>query len=467
MGFRDTILDLTSAPWLRTGDAEKYLYTIGLAIDCLAEKANQATKLHMPGLGDPSAIPYQGNDRLLVQGPAETTAEYLNRLVNFTAAWAKAGSSLAVIEQVQAYLSNTQQLPITAHPLPEMCIVSSNATIAKWDTLYNGSTQGEVPTHLQVTPTNWDWDGLYNHWWCWLILFVYPVAAGPSGSAASVTSTGGSGAPVIALINGATNANPTAISTISALGFNSSDLVVISDVAGNTGANGTHTITVIDDLHFSIPVDTSAGGAYTGGGEALDFQAITSGFATLTGLSGMTAANLYDFISVSGAASFGNNGVFQIVEVLSPTSVMIANAAAVASDANNGAIVWSVSHYPFIGPGSVWGAPNAEWGDITRSWGLSCIPQLITTIRNLVKRWKGSNAYYPDLIVAFDGHDGSPGAMFSPYSAAGSGNPDGTWQTGIKVVNGVVVPSRVTQNQFDAFCQGTGLAVQCSVENVN
>lgn len=66
-------------------------------------------------------------------------------------------------------------------------------------------------------------------------------------------------------ITGASNANPTVITSV---GHNLTTgvKVTISGVGGNTGANGTFDVTVIDSNTFSIAVDTSLGSAYTSGG---------------------------------------------------------------------------------------------------------------------------------------------------------------------------------------------------------
>lgn len=47
-------------------------------------------------------------------------------------------------------------------------------------------------------------------------------------------------------------------------------------------------------------------------------------------------------LKMSGAANAPNDGTFPIVAFLSPTTLVIANAAAVAPDANSGSIVWQV-----------------------------------------------------------------------------------------------------------------------------
>ena len=76
-------------------------------------------------------------------------------------------------------------------------------------------------------------------------------------------------------------------------------------------------------------------------GAAASITTVVSGIATVTGLTGMTAQSIGNFLTVSGAASAGNNGTFLIVTYLSATSVEISNASAVASDGNNGSISWT------------------------------------------------------------------------------------------------------------------------------
>ena len=65
-------------------------------------------------------------------------------------------------------------------------------------------------------------------------------------------------------ITGATNASPIVI-TSAAHGLTTGTLVTISGVLGNTAANGTFTVTVIDPNTFSLQGSTG-NGAYTSGG---------------------------------------------------------------------------------------------------------------------------------------------------------------------------------------------------------
>lgn len=191
---------------------------------------------------------------------------------------------------------------------------------------------------------------------------------------------------------------------------------------------------------------------------------VTSGFANLGNLSGITADNLQQYITITGAASSGNNGTFQITTVTDSADIIIANPSAVFPDANSGAISWSIAKYPYIGPAPVWGSPDFVWGAGT--WGVNCSHLVIESIRAILQRWKSAATYYPNIIISFGGGDGTAGNEFSPLSGLGTGNPDGTWGGPGKLVSGVWVPARQTVNPFTAFCDGTGIAVDCYEKNI-
>ncbi len=67
----------------------------------------------------------------------------------------------------------------------------------------------------------------------------------------------------------------------------------------------------------------------------------TNGTAVITGLTGMTPNSTLHYLVISAAGSGGNNGTFQIVQYLSPNSVVIANPAAVAPDAGGANMHWT------------------------------------------------------------------------------------------------------------------------------
>lgn len=186
--FRDQFYSIPVPPWLRTGNGEKYLYVLERMRDCLCEKAFQAMTIRLPGVGDPSNIPFLAFDRNLVQGPAETDEQFIERLIGAFEAWAEAGAARAVLEQLQAYLSNLQ--PGVPATLPLLTIVGSKTTTVPsyvtWNQLYQGDAQGAPPTLTTVSPGNFNWDSQNLPWRRWLILpmALVPVA-GLSGSSAT------------------------------------------------------------------------------------------------------------------------------------------------------------------------------------------------------------------------------------------------------------------------------------------
>lgn len=70
-------------------------------------------------------------------------------------------------------------------------------------------------------------------------------------------------------IKSITKTNPVVIQTTKPHGFAALDSATISGVAGMTGINGlSGAVTVIDSTHFSLPIDATGFGTYTGGGIA-------------------------------------------------------------------------------------------------------------------------------------------------------------------------------------------------------
>lgn len=398
--IRDTQTDPT---YLQGYNGVRYMYTMRLMSDLLLEKLNQGMRAHMPGEQvDPSVIPFQAADRLIVQGPAETPQAFVARLQKAIHSWSRAGSRVAIMEQVQAFLQETNTAAVLQ--FPEIAIVSGNSSETIWDVIYNRTAIGAPPAHTRVAPSNWNWDGTYRRWWAWMILYDHLVATGQSGTAAT---------------------------------FNA--------LAGTLGLG--HNV-----LGVWIPSGTT-----TSDGP----------FVTITGLSGITNDNILQWITFSNVASPGNAQTVQISSVISSTSCTVAMPSHVIADANNGSIHWSISKYQYIVPGPAWGTPAFLWGDISRSIGLTLTAQYVQSIRKILALWKKADTYYQSIIFSFDGADGSPGAMFSPLSSPGSGNPNGTWGSpGLLSASGVWEPARVCNNVYDCFADGTGKYLDCAVPNV-
>lgn len=86
---------------------------------------------------------------------------------------------------------------------------------------------------------------------------------------------------------------------------------------------------------------TSVVGPAASGAAASIVSGAPTGMVRVTGLTGMFANAVGSKLTISGAASAGNNGSFQIIKFISATEVYIINASAVTGDANNGSISWT------------------------------------------------------------------------------------------------------------------------------
>jgi hypothetical protein len=69
---------------------------------------------------------------------------------------------------------------------------------------------------------------------------------------------------------------------------------------------------------------------------------ITAETAVIGDLAFRSPADVGKVLALSGAASAENNGSFPIVAFLSPSQLVVSNVHAVAPDANNGSISWSL-----------------------------------------------------------------------------------------------------------------------------
>lgn len=126
---------------------------------------------------------------------------------------------------------------------------------------YHLSGENELTTLIRITTANRT-GVLINHGSYGVIErlgFTTNVASSSAYALLDLDST----SPVA--ITGATNANPTVVSAVGH-GFSTGDSVTIAGVGGNTGVNGTWTITRLTSDTFSIPVNTSGGSAYTSSG---------------------------------------------------------------------------------------------------------------------------------------------------------------------------------------------------------
>lgn len=421
-----------SPPWLATGNAQKYMFNLGLIQDALLSKLNQAMLAHMPGEGTDTALVYIGDDRVIGQGPNETNAQYILRLTQAFDTWDHAGSAAGILGQVFWYFYDPTV--VYASVLPTYAVVSGNSSVTTWNWYDTSVTNpsAQAPSHRYDSTANWNWNGADKSWWAWLILYFSLLPTGKSGTSANIgAATGGS------------YVTP---------GHNVSGVWV----------------------------------PYTSGGTPLNYP-----FQPVTNLTGavLSAANQGQWLTITGATHAENNGTFQITNVTGATACVIANPGNLGNTETG--VTWVLNYYPQVGPGPVFGQTGFVWGEgeattppvdtgslqggvwapavqsitTTVSFGLNVAPSTFSLLRNIMKLWKGARTYYDKIIVSFDGGNGTAGNAFSPLSTSGSGNPDGTFGSPGKLVAGVWVPARQITSSYDCYCDGTGSYVQCSVQN--
>ncbi len=148
---------------------------------------------------------------------------------------------------------------------------------------------------------------------------------------------------IVANITNATNTAPIVI-TSAAHGFTNGQVVVVASVGGNTGANGTWTITDASANAFSLK-GSEGNGAYTTGGTATLVEAATGNITGATNASpvvitsashGLSTGHLVQITGVEGNTSA--NGVWAVT-VVNANSFSLDNSAGSGAYTTGGAWV--------------------------------------------------------------------------------------------------------------------------------
>lgn len=159
--YSDIVSDQVAPPFLQQGAfgrgpgvSGRYMQMLGMGLDTIATRAQQAALVSLPGQGDPSALPFLANDRLLVQGASETNASFILRLSGAFDAWRVAGTPWAVLQQTSALFNGF------SGGTPPMRTVSDSSV---WDYYAAAANTKTPPTHLLPISSNWNWDG-HSEW---------------------------------------------------------------------------------------------------------------------------------------------------------------------------------------------------------------------------------------------------------------------------------------------------------------
>jgi hypothetical protein len=191
-GIRDLIRDI-SPPWLRGGQAERFLYGFGLLADGVLDKLTDAISNHRPDKCDESALPIIANDRLIQQGVSEPDVAFRARLQTAFEAWQLAGSPWRTLrEPLRSLLTKQPRIRLIANRYTPG---TSSLTDTKWDTYEEAADTEQPPTHLTLSPGDWAWDGLspVHGSYSWARIWVMIESVGGQSWCTEGTQTFGDG----------------------------------------------------------------------------------------------------------------------------------------------------------------------------------------------------------------------------------------------------------------------------------
>jgi hypothetical protein len=127
-----------------------YLWTIALLGDCLREIAIEGQFAAYPGLGTPTALPYIGASRGLVQAPGEPDANFAARCVTWLIDAAMMGQAESVATQIQRFLVAQGSLGIGVYPVVAVVDRSGRTVTANADQT------------ITISQSMWNWDEVHG-----------------------------------------------------------------------------------------------------------------------------------------------------------------------------------------------------------------------------------------------------------------------------------------------------------------
>jgi len=97
--FRDAIWR-ASPPWLKTGTAQRILYSIAVQIDAAGDAITAGVKLRFPGVYTFESLPLIGRERRIRRGRAEADENYSARLLRWLEDHKTRGGPYALLTQL-------------------------------------------------------------------------------------------------------------------------------------------------------------------------------------------------------------------------------------------------------------------------------------------------------------------------------------------------------------------------------
>lgn len=180
MRFREVFYSCVPR-WLRGGDGELALYTLGLMQDAYAERSRLGQEARFPSYAPEDALPYLGRDRAIRRGINEPAEAFAARLLRYLDDHRTQGNPFALLDQLYAYL----QAPAV--------VLRTVDRRGNWFTRAADGTRSVV-----LGANNWNWDGTAATSWSRFWVIIVPSAGDPwsipaaypgSTTLASITAT--------------------------------------------------------------------------------------------------------------------------------------------------------------------------------------------------------------------------------------------------------------------------------------
>lgn len=235
----------------------------------------------------------------------------------------------------------------------------------------------------------------------------------------------------------ATNASPIVIETAEAHGFTTGWTATVAGVVGNVAANGSFAITVLSSTTFSL-TGTTGGGAYSSGGKVIaspgdvDYppDPLASQWETYAEGQDPNTAPVHTVGAIGGDGEWDWDSASQVSGSWSWYGAYL--------------ILESVGDQSFLTQAPPLDTPGIPGLDEVDGYALGFTegPDIVNSVKAIAGLWK-TGLWFRETIVSFDA------SLFDPTQPAdGIANPDGTFGSPYKIVNGAVVPSRFADAEY-------------------
>lgn len=167
--FRSMIAAI-SPTWLNGSVGGRYMYTMGLVFDGLADGASYAIRCRFPDFAPTDALQWLAADRQIDRGLHESEANYATRLRQWLDLWRYAGNTWSVLRALDSAIT------------PDFTALRAVSNTSVWHWYNETDDVNSPPAYIRASPANWDWDsknwdGLGSAGWFRLWVIIAPTSS--------------------------------------------------------------------------------------------------------------------------------------------------------------------------------------------------------------------------------------------------------------------------------------------------